>query len=227
MITEPDNLEELEKLEGKKNKAPSVAAKSRKRSNIQNKSTKRKKEREEETSSSSFSEECETDLSDASSEENASGSENLIFDEELDDEEMLKNFWAIFDILNKRYACVYQIKNKLHLFIAKSIERFLHDENGPLAALSINSLKPPIGSGNVLESIPSHLPCDIGVFPFQDIFYGPTEVLPMKNGRWSIPELSKIRDAFEKVINIDRNTLSQVFYASAKYAPAYYASAKL
>ena len=49
----------------------------------------------------------------------------------------------------------------------------------------------------------------------------------MKNGRWSIPELSKIRDAFEKVINIDRNKLSQVFYASAKYAPAYYASAKL
>ena len=32
---------------------------------------------------------------------------------------------------------------------------------------------------------------------------------------------------FEKVINIDRNKLSQVFYASAKYASAYYASAKL
>ena len=191
MITEPDNLEELEKLEGKKNKAPSVAAKSRKRSNIQNKSTKRKKQKEEETSSSSSSEECETDLSDASSEENASESENLIFDEELDDEEVLKNFWAISDVLNKWYACVYQIKNKLQLFIVKSIERFLHYENVQLAALSIDCLKPPVGSGNILESIPSHLPCDIGVFPFQDIFYGPTEVLSIKNDRWSIQNCHK------------------------------------
>ena len=192
MITEPDNLEKLERLEeGKKTQAPSVAAKSRKRSNIQNKSTKRKKQKEEETSSSSSSEECETDLSDASSEENASESENLIFDEELDDEEMLKNFWAISDVLNKWYACAYQIKNKLQLFIVKSIERFLHYENVQLAALSIDCLKPPVGSGNILESIPSHLPCDIGVFPFQDIFYGPTEVLSIKNDRWSIQNCHK------------------------------------
>ena len=83
---------------------------------------------------------------------------------------MLNNFWASLsppacksDVLNKWSACVYQIKNKQCLFIGKSIERFLHDENGPIAALSIDCLKPPIGSGNILESIPSHLPHDIGV----------------------------------------------------------------
>ena len=48
MITEPEYLEELEMLEeGKKNKAPSVAAKSRKRGNIQSKSTKKKKQKED------------------------------------------------------------------------------------------------------------------------------------------------------------------------------------
>ena len=77
--------------EGKKNKAPSVAAKSRKRGNIQSKSTKKKNKKK--TFSSSSSEECGTNFSDVSSKENASGSENLSFDEELDDE-MLKNFWA-------------------------------------------------------------------------------------------------------------------------------------
>ena len=87
----------------------------------------------------------------------------------------------------------------------------MHDENDSIAALSIDCLKPLIGSGNILESIPSHLPRDIGVFPFQDIFFSPIEVLPMKNGRWSVPELSKIRNAFERVINIDRNKLSQAF----------------
>ena len=46
VITEPEYLEELGKLEEvKKNKAPSVAAKSRKRCNMQNKSTTRKKKR--------------------------------------------------------------------------------------------------------------------------------------------------------------------------------------
>ena len=92
---------------------------------------------------------------------------------------MLKNFWASLsppacesDILNNWFTCVYQIKNKPHLFIRKLIEMFLHDENGPIAALSIDCLKLLIGSGNILESIPLHLPCDIGVFPFQDIFYG-------------------------------------------------------
>ena len=46
MITEPEYLEELVKLEeGKKNKVLFVALKSRIRDNIQNKSTKRKKKK--------------------------------------------------------------------------------------------------------------------------------------------------------------------------------------
>ena len=40
------------------------------------------------------------------------------------------------------------------LFIEKSIERFLHDENRPIAALSFDCLKPPVGLGNIFESIP-------------------------------------------------------------------------
>ena len=83
-----------------------------------------------------------------------------------------------------------------------------------ISVLSIDYLKPPIGSGNILEFIPSHLPHDIGVFPFQDTFYGPIEVLPMKDGWWNIPALSKIRDAFERITTIDRSKLSQAFYAS-------------
>ena len=75
------------------------------------------------------------------------------------------------------------------LFIEKSIERFLHDENCPIAALSFDCLKPPIGLGNILESIPLHLPFDIGVPPFQDKFYETIEVLTMKNERCSVPEL--------------------------------------
>ena len=47
VITMPEYLHELEKLEGKKNKAPSLAAKSRKRSKTQNKSAKRKNQKED------------------------------------------------------------------------------------------------------------------------------------------------------------------------------------
>ena len=90
---------------------------------------------------------------------------------------MLKNFYESLilpasksDILNKWFACVYQIKNKPCLFIEKLIKRFLHDENGLIATPSIGCLKPPIGSGNIIECIPLHLPCDINAFLFQDIF---------------------------------------------------------
>ena len=89
----------------------------------------------------------------------------------------------------KWFAHVYQIKNEPCFFIGKSIERFLHGEDGPIAALSIDCLKPPIGSGNILEFIPSHLHCDIGVLPFQNIFCGLIETLTMKNGRWTVPQL--------------------------------------
>ena len=88
------------------------------------------------------------------------------------------------------------------------IERFLHDENGPVGGHSIDCVKPPIGSGNILKSIYSDSCLDIGLFPFQDIFYGLIKVLPIKNGKW------KIRDSVERVITIDRSKLSQAFYAS-------------
>ena len=134
---------------------------------------------------------------------------------------MLKNFLGSLslspyksDVWNKWFTCAYQVKNKLRLLIEKLIKRFQHDENGPIAALNIDCLKAPIGSGNIVESMPLHLPHDIGVFPFQDIFYGLIEVFPMNNGRWSIPELSKIRCFWKRVITIDRNKLSQTFYAS-------------
>ena len=94
------------------------------------------------------------------------------------------------------------------------IERFLHDENGPVGGHSIDCVKPPIGSGNILKSIYSHSCLDIGLFPFQDIFYGLIKVLPIKSGKWLVPELSKIRDSVERVIAIDRSKLSQAFYAS-------------
>ena len=63
VITKPEFLDKSEKLEGEKNKALSVAAKSRKRSKTQNKSIKRKNQKED-NSPPSFSKECETDLSD-------------------------------------------------------------------------------------------------------------------------------------------------------------------
>ena len=71
MITEPEYLEELEKLEeGEKNRPPSVAAKSRKRGKIRERNKKKK------ILASSSSEKCETCLSDQGSEENTSCSKS-------------------------------------------------------------------------------------------------------------------------------------------------------
>ena len=133
---------------------------------------------------------------------------------------MLKNFCESLilpacesDVLNKWFACVYQIKNKPCLFIGKSIKRFLHDENGLIAASSIGCLKPPAGSGNILECIPSHLPCDIDVFPFQDIFY--VEVLwANKESQVRCSRIAKNMRCFCKNYNHQEKQLSQAFYVS-------------
>ena len=45
------------------------------------------------------------------------------------------------DVLNQWHTYVYQTKSKPHLFIEKLIERFLHDDHGPVGGHSIDYLK--------------------------------------------------------------------------------------
>ena len=111
------------------------------------------------------------------------------------------------DLTQKWFGCIFVAKKKSHLYVGKVMRRFLEEEGGPTKDLEINCLKPHVGSDTVLESVPSHLTPDVTVFPIHDIIYGPLEVVPMKSGRWNVPEYGELKTKFEICCSIDREAL--------------------
>ena len=111
------------------------------------------------------------------------------------------------DIIQKWYGCIYNARKKNHLYVGKAVRRFMDDVNGPVTALEIESLKPHVGSGNILESIPEHLERDIDVFPIFNVIDGPLKVIPLKGGRWEVSAYESLKQKFEAAIIVDRKTL--------------------
>ena len=134
--------------------------------------------------------------------------------EDDNDEEEMINTWKALNLPNKEenvvqkwYACIYETKKKNHLYIGKAVKRFLDDKEGPVNGLEIECLKPHVGTGNVLESVPEHLERDVDVFPAYCIIDGPLHVIPLKGGKWEISEYTNLKEKFERVEKMDRKTI--------------------
>ena len=116
------------------------------------------------------------------------------------------------DILQQWYGCIYHEykpkgSKKQAFFVAKATRRFLSDENRKAYALEMESLKPKIGSGTILESVPQHLGRDISVYPLYNVIAGPLEVISMKNNKWNIPAYHSVKEVFSKCEKIDRENI--------------------
>ena len=137
----------------------------------------------------------------------------------IDIELSLQSLWKSIspptkeDILPQWYGCIYQEYNKTRgskkhiLFVAQAIHRFLSDENGKAYALEMETRKPKIGNGSILESVPKHLGRDISVYPLYNIITRPLEVIPMKNNKWNIPAYESVKEVFSKCEKIDRENI--------------------
>ena len=53
--------------------------------------------------------------------------------------------------------------------MAKANRHFLEDKNGPVDNIIMTCLKPKVGSGNLLEDTPKHLPADEAPFDMSKI----------------------------------------------------------
>ena len=82
-------------------------------------------------------------------------------------------------IKGKWYGVLYSTKKSQAPYIAKTLRRFLADENGPVDCIEMRCLKPKVGSVTILHNTTLHLP-DITSFPLCDIIYGLLEVVPLK-----------------------------------------------
>ena len=81
------------------------------------------------------------------------------------------------EIQGKWFAVAYPGKRRPTLIIGKVLKRFLVEKDGAVECLEMKFLKPKVGSGNVLEDTPAHLP-DIGNIPLKDIIAGPLTITP-------------------------------------------------
>ena len=92
--------------------------------------------------------------------------------------------------------------------MAKANRRFLEDKNGPVENIIMTSLKPKVGSGNLLEDTPKHLPADEAQFDMSNIIAGPLEVIPKGPTHILAPCYEDLKCHVELVKNIDRASLA-------------------
>ena len=106
-------------------------------------------------------------------------------------------------IVGKWFACIYGSGRKQKLYVAKVRRRFLFDKDGPTESVELECLKPNVGSGNILESAPPHLP-DIDRFDISNVIAGPIIVKPLKSGRWEVPSYNNLKTIFNFAVKINR-----------------------
>ena len=112
------------------------------------------------------------------------------------------------NLVGKWFAVCFAGKRGESLFIAKLVSRFLMDEDGPVDCLIMQSLKPKVGSGTVLEPTPSHLPADEFQFKLSDVIAGPLEVNPLKGStKFDVRKYEEIKHNFLMLKNKDRKNL--------------------
>ena len=103
------------------------------------------------------------------------------------------------DILQKWYGVICtNYKGRDYLYVAKVLRRFLQE---------VDCLEPQVGTGTILESIASNLPCDVYMCPLKNIIAGPLVVTPLKAGKWDIPDYTTIKELFQNVVKMDREKI--------------------
>ena len=98
------------------------------------------------------------------------------------------------DIIEEKwFAVIYAKKRTQHLFVAKANHRFLVDEGGQVDTVLLTCLKPKIGSGNILEETPKHLPHDQDMFNLSDVIYGSIEAIQYGSDKFNIPKYDYVK----------------------------------
>ena len=110
------------------------------------------------------------------------------------------------EIRGSWYGVIYEKGRKKILFVAKVINRFLHDENGPVDKLRMRCLKPKYGSGNLLQDTPWHLPDDVDDFSLTDVISGPLIVTPKGSENFEVKDYDKAIELFNQATKIDRKS---------------------
>ena len=101
---------------------------------------------------------------------------------------------------------------KQYFFIGKAVS---YTNYGTTAStIKLDSLRPPVGSEDILRSNPAHIGRDIDTFRVCDMFAGPLEIIRLKGEQWLVPKYHELKEQFLKSRAIDR--LSVVLHRDPK-----------
>ena len=162
------------------------------------------------------SEESELHIDSSSEDESEEESDNEDGTDDETDEvssaiKKLKETWKSLsppinetDIIGKWYGLSWTTKRSTTLFVGKLVRRFLVDQNGPVDSFIMRCLKPKVGSGNILEETPSHLPPDESHFPLCDVIAGPLHVFPKGSTRLEVLMYNELKKHFDIVSKLNR-----------------------
>ena len=111
------------------------------------------------------------------------------------------------DVVGQWYCAVFQNNKKTMMSVGRAKRRFLLEENGPVAHIELDCLKPQVGNDCILEGYLEN-EIDLYMFKIEDVFGGPLSFnLPPKKRAWSFPNLNKVKVFFEKIKGINRSII--------------------
>ena len=113
------------------------------------------------------------------------------------------------DKVNQWYGVVYKAKRREVLHVAKVLRRFLVDPEGPVEKITMRCLKPKVGSGNILDETPKHLPYDDWDFDLTDIILGPLEVAPYNANQFKVTQYDSLAKHLNIVTKIERSIIKE------------------
>ena len=96
------------------------------------------------------------------------------------------------------------------LSIGRAKHRFLDEEGGRVTQITLDCLKPYVGTGDTLEEYEGHR--DVHTFPIQDVFGGPlTMLLVSRTKKWKVENLKNVQTYFDTIKDCDRAKWHQEF----------------
>ena len=117
------------------------------------------------------------------------------------------------EVMGKWFDVIYRGGKVPMLHVAKLLHRFLDDENGPVASVEMECLMAKVGSGDVLQATPFHLPRDTAIFPLQDVISGPLLDIPKaRDSRsYQVQGYENLKILFKIYQTIDKDLLMETF----------------
>ena len=114
------------------------------------------------------------------------------------------------EVMGKWFGVVSRGRKVPVLHVAKLLHRLLNYEDGPVASVEMECLMAKVGPGDVLQATSFHLPCDIAIFPLEDVISGP-RIQARDSRSYQVQGYENLKSLFKIYQTVDKDLLMEAF----------------